>query len=139
MVPVDVEESVNGAAVDNVIRSCCVVRSHEGQPLTSHDAFPTTSSVSPHVPPVPTAQHAAQEGERPGHLTFMCHHVFASLIVTPSACDAAEGSWESGCVEGGEAPSIPSDERGVFQPCNKTRPSQTSRHQAFTARPQPTK
>lgn len=46
---------------------CFVDRSPEGQPFTSHDAFPTTSSVPTRVSPVPTTQHAAQEGEKPGH------------------------------------------------------------------------
>lgn len=61
-----------------------VYRSHEGQPIPSYDAFPTTSPVPTCVSPVSTSQHATQKGEKPaqvGH-SFYC----GMVIALPTLC-----------------------------------------------------
>lgn len=64
-----------------------VDRSHEGQPIPSHDAFPTTSPVSTCVSPVSTSQHAAQKGEKPAQIGHSVLGGFsAGPTLSPHAC-----------------------------------------------------
>lgn len=80
---------------------------------------------SPQLPQYPPVSHSSPPHNMqpkkvryllcvPCSLVLICHHVFASLIEPPYACDVAEGSWESSCVEGGKASSIASYESRDF-------------------------
>lgn len=60
-----------------------VDRSHEGQPVPSHDAFPTASPVPTCVTPVSTSQHAVQKGEAS---VIVAHHILGAYSTGLTVC-----------------------------------------------------